>query len=114
MVWYLLRSTFVLRAASARAAARAWGVRGLSSVLPRPCPARGALPLPLAGEGGVGALGSGNRSPAGSRWRANALPGDPTSPASGRGEEDALRDCVLASASTSTGSICAYSATRRV
>src|ERR1035437_3985641 len=73
-VWYLLRSTGVLRAASARAAARAWGVRttfDLSDLswLPRP---RGALPRPLGGEGAFGpekgsppaARGGGGEEPA--------------------------------------------------
>src|ERR1700730_9807707 len=93
-VTYLLRSTGVLRAASARAAASEIGVPlrlpALSS-LP-PC-VFGAPPLPLAGEGGVGVPPLAKRSPPaskrpppGSLWRATALPSDPTSPASGRGE----------------------------
>jgi hypothetical protein len=56
MVWYLLRSTGVLRAAYARAVASEMGVplrlAALSS-LPPPV-LLGVPPLPLAGEGGVG------------------------------------------------------------
>src|SRR5882672_2282921 len=56
-VTYLLRSTGVLRAASARAAASEIGVplrpAALSCLSP-PGLLGGALPLPLAGEGGVG------------------------------------------------------------
>src|ERR1035437_2720100 len=52
-VRYLLRSTGVLRAASARAAARAWGVRTTFDLsdLSVPLATLDALPLPLAGEG---------------------------------------------------------------
>ena len=53
--WYLLRSTGVFRAASARAAESACGVRGLSTWA-RPLAACCALPLRLRGRGGVGAL----------------------------------------------------------
>src|SRR3979409_166837 len=55
MVWYLLRSILVLRAASARAAASEIGVRGCVSGLPAPCARRGALAPPLRGS--VGAEG---------------------------------------------------------
>src|SRR5450631_3979938 len=50
-VWYLLRSTGVFRAASARAAARARGVRGISFVWVCPLPAFCMFPPPLW-EGG--------------------------------------------------------------
>src|SRR5450432_1392181 len=56
-VRYLLRSTGIFRAASARAAASEIGVPlGLAafSSLPAPVLLAGTLPLPLAGEGGVG------------------------------------------------------------
>src|ERR1700733_1690152 len=53
-VWYLLRSTGVLRAASARADASEVGVRGGSGAEVRPLAELGGPPLPLAGEGGGG------------------------------------------------------------
>src|SRR5271168_512981 len=102
-VRYLLRSTGSLRASSARACASARGVPLKLAALSLLSPLLGVLPLPLAGEGGVGVPPPANskRPPPGSLR-------DPTSPASGRGEEALL--LLAPSASTSEGSICEYSA----
>src|SRR6266851_176327 len=116
IVWYLLRSIFVLRAASARAVASEIGVPlllpALSSLPPPVLP--GALPLALAGEGlpstwsRGGALWPAKRSPSG------ALPSSSTFSASGSDEKTLAPLFDPASASISAGSICEYSATRRV
>src|ERR1700733_3906514 len=93
MVWYLLRSTGSFRAASARAAASEIGV-------PLRLAALSCLSAP--GLGVAGAAGLANRSPEASFDLAFASAGD---------------DAPLllpASASTSDGSTCEYSATRRV
>ena len=101
MVWYLLRSTGSLRAASARAAASEIGV-----------------PFGLAALSCLSAAGA-----ASCRWRAEGEPGASqvaprkVPPRFGRRRacRTALRAAlVAASASTSDGSICEYSATRRV
>src|SRR6478736_9106744 len=91
MVWYLLRSTVSLRAASARAAASEIGV-------PFGLEALSCLSAP-----GLGKTGAANRSPEPSDDFALAGAGD-----------DAPPLLLPASASTSAGSICEYSATRRV
>src|SRR5476651_2223990 len=104
MVWYLLRSNGTFRNASARAATNEMGVPlrlpALSCLSPLPA----ALPLPLAGEGGVGVpprATSSKRPPPAGLWRAIALPSPSTFPASGRGEVEPL--LLLPSASTSDG-----------
>src|SRR5947209_5862384 len=104
MVWYLVRSTGSLRAASLRASASEIGVplklEALSDLSPglavAPPPALAlSLPPPLAGEGRVGASKVASRS---------------TPSARGTGEELLL----VPSAATSDASICEYSATRLV
>src|SRR6202035_6166769 len=76
MVWYLPRSTGVLRASSARAAASAWGVRTTFDLsgLPWPLPTLDALPLPVAGE--VGTSWFPNRSPPAARGGGGEEPAD--------------------------------------
>src|SRR5213076_1741285 len=65
IVLYLARSILVLRAASARAAASACGVRTTLdfSSLPRLLPVLGTVPRPPAGEGGEGIPARAKRSP---------------------------------------------------
>src|ERR1700726_3728608 len=98
MVWYLARSTGSFRAASARAAASEIGVPlRLAALSVRLSPdLLGSFAAPLAGEGE-------NRS---------ALP--PDAAADGLAPATAPPLLFPAAASTSAGSVCAYSATRRV
>ena len=102
MVRYFLRSTGVLRASSARAAASACGVPFRLDVLSLRSPGllEGARPFGKAG------FWSANRSPL--RSEACALPDSSTFSASGSGEN------TPALAATFAGSTCEYSPTRRV